>query len=211
VGDNHAVLFEAFTRAAFSVTRRALRQVSVSRLLFALRGALGCRRESALCDAGLGCVWTSKDPARFGGDEGNLYAYCHNDPVNFVDPNGHNAALAAGPILGFIFFALLASYLLALQYSKGKPVKPPQIVRPVMQRLEWLIIYGLSKYLGNDNGDPQPQPQAGSDGGDCPPYDNFMARRELQKEPPKHGSGPVENRSTALEEVPGRLLEKRMG
>jgi RHS repeat-associated protein len=137
--------------------------------------------------------WTSKDPSGFGGDEGNLYAYCHNDPVNFVDPNGHNALLAAGPLLGFMFFALLAYYLLVLQYSKGKPVKPPQIVRPVMQRLEWLIIYGLSKYLGNDNG-PQSQPQAGAgDGNDCPPYENFIKidPKRIKYKPSARGRAPI--------------------
>jgi len=32
--------------------------------------------------------WVSKDPIRFGGGTGNLYEYCGNDPVNFVDVSG---------------------------------------------------------------------------------------------------------------------------
>ncbi len=32
--------------------------------------------------------WTTKDPILFGGGQANLYAYTHNDPINFVDPFG---------------------------------------------------------------------------------------------------------------------------
>ena len=32
--------------------------------------------------------WTSKDPILFNGEQLNLYAYSHSDPVNFVDPSG---------------------------------------------------------------------------------------------------------------------------
>jgi RHS repeat-associated protein len=32
--------------------------------------------------------WTSKDPARFGGQQINFYEYVGNDPVNRADPNG---------------------------------------------------------------------------------------------------------------------------
>jgi RHS repeat-associated protein len=32
--------------------------------------------------------WTTKDPARFGGGDTNLYAYVRNDPVNYVDTRG---------------------------------------------------------------------------------------------------------------------------
>jgi len=32
--------------------------------------------------------WTAKDPIRFGGADGNLYAYCASDPVNSVDFTG---------------------------------------------------------------------------------------------------------------------------
>ena len=32
--------------------------------------------------------WTAKDPIRFGGGTANLYAYCHNNPVMYIDPEG---------------------------------------------------------------------------------------------------------------------------
>ena len=32
--------------------------------------------------------WTAKDPIFFAGGDINLYGYCLNDPVNFVDPEG---------------------------------------------------------------------------------------------------------------------------
>ena len=32
--------------------------------------------------------WLSKDPILFAGGQVNLYVYCHNDPVSFVDPLG---------------------------------------------------------------------------------------------------------------------------
>ena len=32
--------------------------------------------------------WASKDPILFGGGVSNLYEYCVNDPVNYLDPIG---------------------------------------------------------------------------------------------------------------------------
>ena len=45
-------------------------------------------------DSGIG-RWLSKDPIGLEGGL-NLYVFCGNDPVNFVDPNGHN---------GLVFFS----------------------------------------------------------------------------------------------------------
>jgi RHS repeat-associated protein len=38
-------------------------------------------------DPGIG-RWTAKDPIDFAGGDTNLYGYVHNNPVNFLDPNG---------------------------------------------------------------------------------------------------------------------------
>jgi RHS repeat-associated protein len=32
--------------------------------------------------------WTAKDPIGFGGGVSNVYVYCLNDPINFIDPTG---------------------------------------------------------------------------------------------------------------------------
>ena len=42
------------------------------------------------------CYWTSKDPIRFEGGDSNIYAYVGNDPVNFVDPEGHAVMILPG-------------------------------------------------------------------------------------------------------------------
>lgn len=46
--------------------------------------------------------WLSKDPIRFEGDGGNLYAYVLNEPVNYSDPTGTQIAVpvAPGPVIG---------------------------------------------------------------------------------------------------------------
>jgi uncharacterized protein RhaS with RHS repeats len=46
--------------------------------------------------------WVSKDPILFKGKQTNLYVYVHNDPVNFIDPNGRDEMTAAvgGEIAG---------------------------------------------------------------------------------------------------------------
>ncbi len=46
--------------------------------------------------------WAVKDPIRFGGGDGNLFAYVGGDPINFIDFTGHPPALAGGCVLGAI-------------------------------------------------------------------------------------------------------------
>ncbi len=40
--------------------------------------------------------WTAKDPIFFAGGDTNLYGYCVNDPVNWVDPSGLDSLLFDG-------------------------------------------------------------------------------------------------------------------
>ena len=40
----------------------------------------------------------------------NLYAYCNNDPVNYVDPSGHSAFLIATTIIGTLIGLGIAAY-----------------------------------------------------------------------------------------------------
>jgi RHS repeat-associated protein len=44
--------------------------------------------------------WTTKDPIRFDGRDGNLYAYCRGDPVNRTDPAGLDWLTNLGDALG---------------------------------------------------------------------------------------------------------------
>jgi RHS repeat-associated protein len=44
--------------------------------------------------------WTAKDPIGFAGGDTDLYGYCLNDPVNFVDSEGLWVAQAIGAVLG---------------------------------------------------------------------------------------------------------------
>jgi len=45
--------------------------------------------------------WTSKEPLGFNGSD-NFYVYAENDPVNFVDPDGNFAWIAAGALGGAV-------------------------------------------------------------------------------------------------------------
>ncbi|KMQ52293.1 Rhs family protein [Chitinispirillum alkaliphilum] len=61
--------------------------------------------------------WTSKDPIRFEGGDGNLYRYCGNDPVNFVDPDGEagisSILIGAAALILFPFATDPISFLLS--------------------------------------------------------------------------------------------------
>jgi len=58
--------------------------------------------------------WTAKDPILFAGGDTDLYGYCLNDPVNFIDPDGQflqsvlAGGIAGGIVGGITFVAKLA-------------------------------------------------------------------------------------------------------
>jgi len=58
--------------------------------------------------------WTAKDPIGFAGGDTDLYGYCLNDPVNFIDPDGQflqsvlAGGIAGGIVGGITFVAKLA-------------------------------------------------------------------------------------------------------
>ena len=52
--------------------------------------------------------WTQKDPLGFGGGHANLYAYCLNDPINYIDEYGQSwgsffRGVAEGAVTAFAF------------------------------------------------------------------------------------------------------------
>jgi len=49
--------------------------------------------------------WMAKEPLGFDGGSANLYAYCHNDPINWVDRSGFN------PVLVYMAIAFTASFV----------------------------------------------------------------------------------------------------
>ena len=64
--------------------------------------------------------WTAKDPILFGGGYVDLYGYCLNDPVNFVDPTGEIVGwvtVGAGIVAASVFI-----YEAYKAYQKGKEV-----------------------------------------------------------------------------------------
>jgi RHS repeat-associated protein len=52
--------------------------------------------------------WTAKDPIGFVGGDTDLYGYCLNDPVNFVDPTGEFAATTALAVVAVATFGYQA-------------------------------------------------------------------------------------------------------
>jgi RHS repeat-associated protein len=57
--------------------------------------------------------WISKDPILFHGGQVNLYVYVGNDPVNWVDPDGHNLILAGA------WGAMGSASVYALHHRRG--------------------------------------------------------------------------------------------
>jgi RHS repeat-associated protein len=55
--------------------------------------------------------WTAKDPIGFAGGDVNLYGYCLDDPVNWVDPERTN------PLLILVGLGLVADIVLNLEYE----------------------------------------------------------------------------------------------
>lgn len=60
--------------------------------------------------------WTSVDPIRFGGGQGNLYVYVGNDPVNLVDPSGKISLIPAVIIFGVGVYSVLNYGEMALDF-----------------------------------------------------------------------------------------------
>jgi len=67
--------------------------------------------------------WTAKDPIGFNGGDTNLYGYVLNDPVNFIDPYGEVAWVAAGAVIGAAV-NVAATYIAA--YRAGESVSARQ-------------------------------------------------------------------------------------
>jgi RHS repeat-associated protein len=61
--------------------------------------------------------WTAKDPIGFAGGDTDLYGYCLNDPVNWIDPNG----------LSYLVFDRNAGFIYLYPGTRENPIEgPPQ-------------------------------------------------------------------------------------
>ncbi|MFA5832145.1 MAG: Ig-like domain-containing protein [Bacteroidota bacterium] len=68
-------------------------------------------------DASVG-RWTSKDPIKFRGSSGNLFAYVANDPINKIDKNG-KVTTGAGALAGLVWGVLSTALSDALGANVG--------------------------------------------------------------------------------------------
>jgi len=64
--------------------------------------------------------WTAKDPILFAGGNVDLYGYCLNDPVNWVDPEGQLVqALVAGGIAG----GIVGAFTFVTELARGASIE----------------------------------------------------------------------------------------
>jgi len=66
--------------------------------------------------------WTAKDPILFAGGDTDLYGYCLNDPVNWVDPTGEIAITTAIGVGVGVVAAGTFIYHAYKAFQKGKEV-----------------------------------------------------------------------------------------
>lgn len=63
--------------------------------------------------------WTAKDPILFNGEDTDLYGYCLNDPINFVDPEGTLAHAIAG-VLFAAGYSAVSEIISQISSCKGE-------------------------------------------------------------------------------------------
>jgi RHS repeat-associated protein len=87
--------------------------------------------------------WTGKDPILLAGKHFNLYAYCFDDPVNFVDSDGQFplaaavAAAAFGPPGEVIAGAILLGIGVAIVWDIYHNPAPPPLFDPIQHMRPW--------------------------------------------------------------------------
>ncbi len=63
--------------------------------------------------------WTAKDPIGFAGGDTDLYGYCLNDPVNFVDPDGLFSIMSMAKAINATFSTSAARASFLVDVSKN--------------------------------------------------------------------------------------------
>ncbi len=86
--------------------------------------------------------WASKDPIRFDGGDANLYRYCGNDAVNFIDPTGEIGIFAA-VWLGAKIYAWVVTFdfvaTTALEFGKYVKETAPKYGETTQERFDAVV------------------------------------------------------------------------
>jgi RHS repeat-associated protein len=101
--------------------------------------------------------WTAKDPILFAGGDTDLYGYCVNDPVNFIDPNGliKWGAVLTGVVAVSAGVSSAASAVIISSSGSGAVVGVPLLLTSVATA-SWGISEIIAGFADNEINIPQP-------------------------------------------------------
>ena len=93
------------------------------------------------------CRWISPDSIEYLDPQSinglNLYCYCKNDPVNYIDPDGHFSILLASIIIGAVFSVGLAYGADVIEKVQEDGFQWSDITNPLKENWKEYVIAGL--------------------------------------------------------------------